>query len=150
MVRNSQRLDIAIGLAAVVLLLGTTLALARAAMRARLERIPPALTFPPSKALSYFLICLVVGALTMAFVQIWRTLLPIRGFFQRCALSVFLQNGAASLREGQWENPEREYLRPFFEAGPNSSDAAMFEFEHRKSLNTSFKNPKRFKEPKRW
>jgi hypothetical protein len=75
--------------------------LVHAARQVRLELIPPNLTVSPARAEAYVLLCLIVGALTMSLVQMWRTLVPVRGFYQRSALLRFFENGLRTEIDGK-------------------------------------------------
>ena len=93
MASRFRKVDLWIALAALGALAVAIWAMVRAAKQVRMELIPPTLMVTPGRAGAYALLCIAVGAFTMALVQIWRTLIPVRGFFQRAALLRFLNKG---------------------------------------------------------
>jgi hypothetical protein len=91
MANPSRKSDFWIAVAALAVLGAAIWSLVWAAKQVQMELIPPSLTVAPARAGAYVLLCLIVGTLTMALVQMWRTLVPVRGFFQRAALSRFFE-----------------------------------------------------------
>jgi len=57
---------------------------------------PPSFEFASKDAWSFLSLCFGTGGMTMAAVQIWRTLLPVRGCFQKGELLKWLQISAPS------------------------------------------------------
>jgi hypothetical protein len=126
--REFGRLAFAAGMLVVVAALMWLLwALLNAVMGASILVAPPSFSLASNHASSFLLLCFGVGVLTMAFVQVTRTLIPLRGFFHRSEIKEWLISGLPL-----WHPVVREVRETLGLPGaPVSEDDAMREFERR-------------------
>jgi hypothetical protein len=102
-----------------------------AVMRASILVAPPSFSLASNHASSFLLLCFGVGVLTMAFVQVTRTLIPLRGFFHRSEIKEWLTSdlplgAVAGLSLGAFGE-----IRGALQLDRLSVDDAMAEFERR-------------------
>ena len=92
---------------------------------------PPSFEFASKDAWSFLSLCFGTGGMTMAAVQIWRTLLPVRGYFQKGELLKWLQISAPS----GFQSPAWGGVLGMLDLPHVSAHEALREFEGRARRN---------------
>jgi len=120
---------IVFGIVAIVVLATIVWSIVRTALRASFQLIPSNIEFSSGAPLAYLVLSLSIGIITMTLVQIWRTLLPIRGYYQLVTLSRFLQKGERSIRSDEENSDTKHTAGSNFDIPPDqvSVDIAISE-----------------------